>query len=616
MNLTGKLANLFNNPSDRIATLAVVLIQTCLVCFVFDTIIFEGKQTVFNNSYDGIKNYFTLQGYVSEPPETEYLKFSLMNYPYGDYIFYTDNTPLFAVLEKALLHKPENALFYFNLFILSGILFSSIILFQLLRLLPVRSLLAVIISVGLPWLCPQILRMNAHFNLTLSCVLLLVIYLLAKRQRNPVIAYDFFLAVVILLSGFIHLYYLLISLVFVFSFVGIDTLQRIFSRESWFGNFFRGALICFFSLALFFVILRITDNYYELRRASAEGYDFDDWKLQFSALYTPYFFHPLNKLITGSFHYESFAYLGTGTLVGIAGIFFYVLAHLKNLKSDFSELKNSSAFRLFALLLLASLPGLLIALGENVHVAGDFYFTNYLNPFFYLRKIIPQVTHFRCLGRFSWYFFWCANVAVLLFIVALQSKKYFKVLLAVMLAGFLADVFYAVRYSASAYETTNPFSKESLAETKKAFGEIQPSGYQALLAFPFYHVGSEDYNYTIDPEDAHCIKTMQLSLASGLPLINSKMSRTALQHTYNIFSLFETTISDSLLHDLNDKPVLVYLDKTFYNNDTLLLQKTPVTERMPAKDVLLHGHEIIRKYEMKILLETDTYALYGWKPLN
>lgn len=594
-------------------------IQLLLVCTTFDKILLEGNRYVFSSGYDGAKNYFTLQGYIQQPTDA-YLKFGLMNYPYGDYIYYTDNTPLFALPERValnnMLHQPHCGIWFFNLLILGGIILSSLILYKLLRQFSIPILFAILCSVALPWLCPQLMRMGGHYNLTLSFILLLVIYLLVKRAKNltPPAGNDIALVCTILLSGFVHVYFLLLSLVFVSSFFLFSALHDMKSKLPWMRGLLRGAFICIAALALFFVILRVTDDYYAMRRTAAEGYNFDDWKLQLRAFVMPYFFHPLSKLVSAKpLPYESFGYLGTGTLVGIAGIVFFSIARRRSMKTLVAEVRLHPAFPILLLLLLAALPGVLIALGEQVTLAGDFSVTNYLNPFFYLRKIVPQVTHFRCLGRFSWYFFWCANLFILFLVVAFSSKRYFRMLLALMLCGFLADTSFTVKYSASAYETPNPFSKAALDENAKKLGTVNTSAYQALLAFPFYHVGSEDYNYTIDPEDNYCIETMRLSLVSGLPLINSKMSRTPLQHTYNIFSLFETTMSDSLLSEFNDKPILVYLDKSFYKNDTLILERTPITERLPAKNVLLHGHEIIRKYGMRKLLETETDVWYEWK---
>jgi len=623
LNLSGKLNNPFKKISDTSALLVVILVQVCLISFVFDKIIFQGTQYVFSGGYDGAKNYFTLQGYVQQQPTDACLKFGLMNYPYGDFIYYTDNTPLIALLERVvlndMLHQSAQAIWYFNLFILAGIILSSLILYKLFRQFSIGILFAILLSVFLPWLCPQIMRLGGHFNLTLSFIPLLIIYLLAKRNNNSagLLRNDILLVLVILLSGFVHLYFLLLALVFVFSFFFFSALNDVRMNHPWMPGFIRGGILCIAALVLFYSMLQLTDDYYGLRRKAAEGYNFDDWKLHLRAFYTPYFFHPLSTLFSGEpLPYESFGYLGSGTLIGIAGVLLFLLTRFRNFKSHILQIRANPSFRIILLLLLASLPGVLIALGENVHIAGDFSVTNYLNPFFYLRKIVPQVTHFRCLARFSWYFFWCANLFVFYFVVALYSRKYFKILLALMLIGFFADTFYSVKYSTTAYETPNPFNQIALEKTAESFGTINTTEYQALLTFPFYHVGSEDYNYTIDPEDNYCIKTMQLSLATGLPLINSKMSRTPLQHTYNIFSLFETSINDSLLNQLNDKPILVYLDKSFYDNDTLLIDRTPVVGQMPAKDFLRHGHEIIRKYGMENLKETDKYAWYKWTLLN
>ena len=77
------------------------LIVQCLLIFaVFHHIILEGEQYLFSNHHDGLKNYFTYYTYLLQAKHDNPFIYSGMNYPFGDYIFYTDNTPLFAFLIK------------------------------------------------------------------------------------------------------------------------------------------------------------------------------------------------------------------------------------------------------------------------------------------------------------------------------------------------------------------------------------------------------------------------------------------------------------------------------------------------------------------------------------
>ena len=49
------------------------------------------------DSFDGMRNYFAYHDYITQGKSDNFFLFEKMNYPFGDYIFYTDNTPLIAV---------------------------------------------------------------------------------------------------------------------------------------------------------------------------------------------------------------------------------------------------------------------------------------------------------------------------------------------------------------------------------------------------------------------------------------------------------------------------------------------------------------------------------------
>ncbi|KAA9331874.1 hypothetical protein [Adhaeribacter soli] len=150
-----------------------------------------------------------------------------------------------------------------------------------------------------------------------------------------------------------------------------------------------------------------------MRRAGAEGYGWDEWKLTLPALFTPYNHNKIDFLFqsTKNIPYESYAFLGPFPLFGMV---LWLLLYLFN-KNNRPLLKPRgiiAANYFFAFFGLATVASVLIAIGEEYYFSNrEYVFNNYLRGFFYLHKITDMVTQFRCLGRFSWIFFWFINLA-------------------------------------------------------------------------------------------------------------------------------------------------------------------------------------------------------------
>ena len=82
----------------KISALPIVLfIQTIIIIMVYLPFFNEGEVVLFNNTFDGLKNYFTYYTYLFQGDEISNSMYNQMNYPFYEYIFYTDQTPTFAL---------------------------------------------------------------------------------------------------------------------------------------------------------------------------------------------------------------------------------------------------------------------------------------------------------------------------------------------------------------------------------------------------------------------------------------------------------------------------------------------------------------------------------------
>ena len=102
-----------------------------------------------------------------------------------------------------------------------------------------------------------------------------------------------------------------------------------------------------------------------------------------------------------------------------------------------------------------------------------------------------------------------------------------------------------------------------------------------------------------------------LSLATHLPNMGCKMSRTPVIEAQALLSLFYPVIGQQkyLLNKLDlNKKVLVVYDKAYYSE----LKEDQLPTREFPKNVILNGKVFIEK--LQLLQENERIALYEWSP--
>jgi len=404
----------------------LLLVQAILVLIVFSPLLLQpNKFLLSERNIDWLKNYFTFQAYLQQPFTLSLLKFEYFNYPFGEYILYTDNSPIFAIAVKLFSHYiydvSANGLFVYHLFLVSGILISTFLLFRILACLIQDRACIFFFSLVLPWLHPQLFRLGGHFSLSFSFVLLLgILFLLRSHQRfyagKNIIRELYWFVPALVAVSFIHLYYLPLLLVLIGYFGVAWVLKAFFRGENYRLLAAWSATAVIVPAGLVYGLIRLLDGYYALRLDGATGYSFDRNKLHLLALFTAYKHNHLNfnHYLTPTYNgdWETYGYLGTFALYAGCGlIIFWLVRYFFRSGPLAQQLNQTNGKGSFLFLLgLASFGSLFIALGDYFTLFNsDINVPNYFNSFRYLKKITEKVTHFRALGRFGWVFFWFIN---------------------------------------------------------------------------------------------------------------------------------------------------------------------------------------------------------------
>jgi hypothetical protein len=496
----------------------------------FGEILKDPGNYYFATGGDGFKAYYGAIYHVKY--DTTALRSNAMNYPFGEAVSFTDSQPLITnpvrFISRNIADISDSTVALINLGMLFSILFSAVLLYLILCELKTAWWFAAIAAVGIAMLSPQLGRMAGHFSLSWGVWIPLVIFLIIKFNKTRWLVYSFLLGLTTFCAALMQFYFVAI----IAFLIGGYWIYRFiwYRRESTF--WYRDLLHLFLQFILPVLIVQFFTLFHEeVTDRTAWPYGLFEYLAHPVGVFlpdkSPWLFIPRNITVFRHISWESLAYIGTPALLGtIAGIVLLARnAWRKKLCTAITPVHTFNA------LFWVSVIALLFSFGLPM-IAGLKGLADHLGP---LRQL-------RALARFSWLFFYLAN---LLLFATLYRKAFsenarwwWKALVAGALVLLFTDGFYNVRNVAPQLKNRMPemeaFTNRQINETWA--GEIEATRYQAIIPIPYFHVGSE--NIWIDA--THRVKetTMLASLKTGLPTTGVELSRTSIAQTYTNYSLF------------------------------------------------------------------------------
>ena len=641
---TGAAAPAARSPFARgRLLLASGLGQVLVLAATFGRLLGHPGQYLIVDHYDGIRSYYALATFLRQPLSQGLLDHGT-NYPFGEYIFYTDIAPGFSIplhwLVRAVPALAPYGLYAFDAFTLGGVLLSTLLLLSMLRRLAVPSWLALGLSVALPWLGPQAVRLSVgHLALTYLPAVLGPVWVLqglyaAWRAGRPLGRWWLGLGLSLVAASWVHFYYLGIMGAWVGLFLGLWLGREARAGRPWRALAGRAAAVLAAVLVATFGLLQFLDKRAGERPAGADGYDWVEWKFQFGSLFKGYIFNKIHFLLerTAGVPYESSAYLGAFVLYGLVVVAGLALAGRARRRRGLGgpallpTLPPATDLprEWLGLLLLAALPLALAALGEEIHLDNDTYVVhNYLNPFLWLHKLTVRVTQFRALGRFIWPFWWALVLGFSWYagLAWRQARATRRPGLAGLWLGLAAlavvDATHATRHYHDESQRDNLLRPPAMTAVRELVGWPAPGRYQALLPLPYWHQGTkvDDAPYLgVDPDDPHCNTGYQLGLVTGLPLMSNKAGRTPGYQAAELQSMFRPGGPDpALLARLDPRPILVFLDTAYYDGRNNFY-RDELKDRPEVLALFNRVPDFMREQHMRRLRHQGSWALYEWQP--
>jgi len=683
--------------------LSLLLIHLVIAVTAFEYFFRHPSDTEFCTYGDGLKNYYTLQSYVAAPITHEgVFKYDQFAYPYGDYVYYTDNTPFFSVPFRWFCHHVKDISAYtipaFHLFIISNIICCGLVCFWVFRKITGQRWLAFILALVLPWANMQLLRIwHGHYNLSFTslsviAIALFILWYENRANKGRLLLLSLLMSLFSVAAFLIHGYYVAIITGFL---TGMAFFYSLFLRKKEKSNLLLTLSLSIPALAfaLIFILLKTTDKYLPLRKENAMGYDWMEQKTIYSKLFSHYDFHSVFFPLYSSkdpWSLEIASYLGNIGLftLGVAfvmalfsssfrrlfldvqkdyfshparkAIFFGgLLMLLMSFGEKYYPIRDKTIFSLpfnpdqlftktiivYGLLLMAIISflalsnnnrpahmlnaepmklqirkQLLVTLAAGLLIflfAGRYTLTltNIFNPLWYLHFVTKRVEQFRSIARFNWPFFWTFYIWIAYTLALLHERAGYyarrAIVLSILLVG-LAEVRDFVK------EIRVKTSKESVFGAKQIKG-LQPAhirfgDYQAIMPIPFYFVGSEDYEHTINDNDAFSTYTMQLALLGRLPLMSEKLSRTPPEYGVQLLNM----VANDLIHPelkkrLNSKPILIVTDRQLMRDSTL--GTIPDIKLYPEANAMYwKSIAFIERHHLQPVDSMGNNFFYSWQP--
>ncbi len=554
-----------------------------LITFVFISV-FYGKVLLSPNSYfidgkgDALKNYYTYAYFIKN--NLSNIEFEGMNYPYKENFMYTDCHPLQASILKQIHHFFPSIANYsvgvLNLFMLASFLITAIFIYLIFVYLKIDKSLAVLGAIAITILSPQVFRFGGHWALSYSFSIPMILYLLLIIENKYTLKRIILLVFALLFLFFTHAYLGIITALIIFAYTGISFLIAVFKKDkNLYIKYLKIGVSAIIPIILFYAFVKLTDSHSN-RNTNPWGVYIQH--SSFSSVFLPTE-GPLNELKNQYLDikpedqvWEGRAYVG---LVAIISMIIFTIASFKKNSFIYNKKQVSIIQRLFVVSILFFLFAA---------------FLPYKSFWVYIIEKISLIKQFRSLGRFAWVIYYVGNILAIFvldrLIYQLRQKHKKIVPNLILIISPLIIAFEGIPYHQSYSVKTSKYPNWlDINQTKITFKTdceaIDKNKYQAIIALPYFYIGSDNYGKQASDETYRFAFLFSYHL--NLPMFNSYLTRTSLCESKNVMQLLNSDFySKSIKKDIkSDLPFLImyYKDDLTQNEQNLLNKSNLIIER-------------------------------------
>lgn len=524
-----------------------ILISSFLVFYRFRHFILNpGKYTTAINGDPNITLY-NMIWHVKY--DKSYTKLDSMNYPNGEFIFMTDVNGVLSSIMKFfndhIYDISDHIPAIFRYFVFICLIAGAYIMYRVLKRLSVDPLLAAVLSPAILLMAPEMIRIGPHLSQGFPFVLpLAILYWLRKVrvQKNEWRDLLFFM----LLGGIFlnNVYIGTIALSFI---LAASIIHTWLNKRSWRIPLTTVILPVFVVLAGLYMYIKLNDPFDDRLKIQWGFFNYNMNPAGY--FYSP---HSIIDNVLESWGikkpritFEKSMFLGL--FAGLTAIYLF----FKNTVGRIFKTKIHRFSPEVISMFIASFLMLVYAMNSNV--------------FPFLKEIgeenMGPLLMFKASARFGRPMYYVVGILTAIFFTRLIKEHTSCIKCIPYFIGFLwiaeAFVFMKNDHVASKYE--NPFNNQRYHDLEKVTKEkgINTDNYQAMFFIPLYQGWHE--NMMSEPTFFTDYTGHQLAVMTGIPQINSRLSRNSTEATLRSAQMCSTPLIKKRVLDIlpNNKDILL-----------------------------------------------------------
>ncbi len=605
-------------------TLLIVLTGIILV-FLFKPVLQHPNSYLYSTSGDAVKSYYNFAYYLKYDSG---FKHDGINYPYGDHLQYMNSHPLYVqilkFIDKSIFPIANYGVAILNLSMILSLLLAVPFLFLILRKFALPRWYAIIVSLIILFLTPQLDRIHGHFEMVYAFFLPLFWYLLIRwKEGSQKVLWGILLVLAGLVGGFTSAYYASFFTIFLLGVLIVDVVLHRKDLASYWKTGLSLLLIALLPIIIVKGLVTVTDWVSDRPDNPWGFFIFHSTPL---SVFLP-FNSPLKMLIGDyinmNFQWEGRSYVGFPATLLVISVCLYLLYKLVTWKKVewrlFFPNKQMNIYLVAAFLVLL------------FSMAFPFKY-----GFAFLLELLPAIKQFRCPGRFAWIFYYVFTVYTAYYLYTLFRQLKIKgfyllsmVIFLFMLTFWAIDAGTNIKRSLRGILNNNDklesFDDEYLARFEEA--KVNPEEFQAIFFLPFASTSGDKLLF--ERGLSAFTDAMKCSYHTGIPLIQSFSPRMSFtQALSSIQLLADSSIYKTRLDDMNNKPILLVSSKQqlnrreariksfasdFWEDEYITLSSLPVKAFNTGYSEWLHHAEEIRDSltcEGNICTDTDLELIF------
>jgi hypothetical protein len=548
---------------SSIALLAVLGAGILILAVFFGRVIVDPNSYLFSASGDAVKSYFNFSYYLKFDSGVDH---NGINYPYGDHLQYINSHPIHAqiikFLDKHVSPISDYGVGILNLGMIVSLLLALPFIYLVLRKFSLPPWYAAAITLIILFLSPQVDRLGGHFEMVYAFVIPLYWYLLIRwHEAGKKTGWSLLLLLTALFCGFTSAYFAAMLAIFPLAIVLVQLWNhrrglRQYSREG-----IHLLILALLPLIIIKGFVNLTD-WVDDRPDNPWGFYI------FHANVFSIFLPPnsmlrelLSPLVDLNYRWEGRAYVGLPvTLLFISFVILLVLQVFRKKRPLWNTYFPNRRLNLY---LAASVLVLLFSMCIPFKWGLGF-----------ITELIPPLKQFRCLGRFSWVFYYVSTVFTATYIYYLyrlfRRKGYSLQSLAVLLIilGFWGlEAMSRIQHSTRRIFNTNEIFKPEHLDVSAILDESGKSAqeFQGIFFLPFANTSGDKLQFERGLDVFN--EAMRCSYQTGIPIIQSFSPRLSLaQAMSSIQLLADSSIYKTRVDDMNGKDILLVVGRQELNS--------------------------------------------------